>query len=71
MRANSYGYKKHTSVDDILGVLFEALNYAQRWSDASLVIASQDVLTAYDSVEHDMVLKVYQEGGASAHQLLL
>ena len=70
VRANGYGYKKHTSVDIMFGTLFEALAYAQRWSDTSLAIAAQDVLTAFDTVEHAFVLEVYSKAGASAHQVL-
>ena len=68
--ANSYGYKLGSSVDDCFGVLYEAVSYASKWRDSSLLLGSQDLLTAFDRVEHGDAMQELWDAGATAHQVL-
>jgi hypothetical protein len=46
------------------------LIYSTTWKDSPLIIGAQDILTAYDSVEHVDMFETLWDSGASAHQLL-
>ena len=57
-------------VDDCFGVLYEALNYAVTWKDTPLLIGSQDIMTAFDSVEHVDMFESLSQAGATPQQVL-
>ena len=51
-------------------VLYEAVCYACKWKDVSLVLAAQDIQAAYDGVEQCHAFQELLEGGATAWQIL-
>ena len=64
------GYKQGHSADDCFALLYEAVCYANTWKDATLVLAAQDIQTAYDGVEQCHAFQHLFEEGATARQVL-
>ena len=49
-----YGFRPKTSVDDIIGLIRQLLWVSDTWV-LPVFISAQDVLTAFDSMQHDRI----------------
>ena len=51
---HAYGLKKHRSVTDVTALVLQALYLAYVWGKG-LIVTVQDVLTAFDEMDHAMI----------------
>ena len=65
---NTFGFKKGCAVDDIVGLMREILVSRSRWKlNDEIHISSQDILTAFDEMEHETIDWGMKARGISAH----
>ena len=60
---HTYGFKPHRSCSDILALVHPTIHLACVWG-LPLYIAVQDVLTAFDAIDHDLCIEAYLRRGA-------
>ena len=64
-----HGFKPGKRTNDIAALLKEILVYSTTWS-RKVYIASQDVATAFDSMQHEPLLKNLQQRGLHPDYIL-
>ena len=65
---NTFGFKKGCTVDDIVGLMREIMVSHSRWKlNEEIHISSQDILTAFDEMEHETIEWGMKASGISAH----
>ena len=60
---HTYGFKPHRSCSEILALVRQTIHLANVWG-LPLYIAAQDVLTAFDAMDHDMCVESYIRRGS-------
>jgi hypothetical protein len=63
-----YGFRQGTAVSDVTGLVREVLHSAQAWG-MPLLIACQDIQTAFDSLPHELIKSSLLASGVAANDV--
>lgn len=60
---HTYGFKPHRCCDDVVGLIGECLHQSVAYRDRPIYVASLDIQTAFDDMDHQILLDIMVQSG--------